>query len=151
MVGQTKIPIIKNTIWYDNAFYRLWYWYYIIPNTPFLYSLKILENRKVFWCFQGIEKGCSALATNVLCGYSIFTLIKRKMYLLVPGVKSIADHFSVNAKYISGNWSLLTEHHTVEFTYRHTGRWPASFLKMSLFHRYFSNIFLVKTNYLVSA
>ena len=29
-------------------------------------------------------------------------------------------------------------------------RWPASLLKMSLFHRCFSNILLVKTNYLVS-
>ena len=27
------------------------------------------------------------------------------------------------------------------------GRWPASLLKMSLFHRCFSNILLVKTNY----
>ena len=28
------------------------------PNAPFLYSLKTSENRKVFWCFQGIEKWC---------------------------------------------------------------------------------------------
>ena len=25
---------------------------------PFLYPLKISENRKVFWCFQWVEKGC---------------------------------------------------------------------------------------------
>ena len=25
---------------------------------PFLYPLKISENRKVFWCFRGVEKGC---------------------------------------------------------------------------------------------
>ena len=29
-----------------------------VPNAPFLYSLKTLENRKVFWCFQEVEKGC---------------------------------------------------------------------------------------------
>ena len=29
------------------------------------------------------------------------------------------------------------------------GRWPSCLLKMSLFHTYFSNILLVKTNYLV--
>ena len=29
-----------------------------IPNAPFLYPLKTSENRKVFWCFQGMEKGC---------------------------------------------------------------------------------------------
>ena len=28
-------------------------------------------------------------------------------------------------------------------------RWPASLLKISLFHRYFSHVLLVKTNYLV--
>ena len=25
----------------------------IVPNAPFLYPLKTLENHKVFWCFQG--------------------------------------------------------------------------------------------------
>ena len=29
-----------------------------VPNPPFLYPLKTSENRKVFWCFQGVEKGC---------------------------------------------------------------------------------------------
>ena len=29
-----------------------------IPNVPFFYPLKTSENRKVFWCFQGIQKGC---------------------------------------------------------------------------------------------
>ena len=28
------------------------------PNAPFLYPLKTLENRKFFWCFQGVEKCC---------------------------------------------------------------------------------------------
>ena len=30
------------------------------PNVPFLYSLKTSENRKIFWYFQGVEKGCTA-------------------------------------------------------------------------------------------
>ena len=29
-----------------------------VPNAPFLYPLKISENRKVFWYFQGVEEGC---------------------------------------------------------------------------------------------
>ena len=29
-----------------------------VPSLPFLYPLKTSENRKVFWCFQGVEKGC---------------------------------------------------------------------------------------------
>ena len=28
-----------------------------VPNAPFLYPLKTSENRKVFWCFQGVDKG----------------------------------------------------------------------------------------------
>ena len=29
-----------------------------IPNAPFLYPLKTSKNLTVFWCFQGVEKGC---------------------------------------------------------------------------------------------
>ena len=29
-----------------------------VPNAPFLCPLKKSENLKVFWCFEGIEKGC---------------------------------------------------------------------------------------------
>ena len=29
-----------------------------VPNAPFLCHLKTLKNLTVFWCFQGIEKGC---------------------------------------------------------------------------------------------
>ena len=28
------------------------------PNVPFLYPLKTLENHTIFWCFQGVQKGC---------------------------------------------------------------------------------------------
>ena len=29
-----------------------------VSNAPFLYPLKTSENLTVFWCFQGLEKGC---------------------------------------------------------------------------------------------
>ena len=29
-----------------------------VPNAPFLYPLKTLENFPFFWCFKGVEKGC---------------------------------------------------------------------------------------------
>ena len=29
-----------------------------VSNAPFLYSLKTSVDRKVFWCFPGVEKGC---------------------------------------------------------------------------------------------
>ena len=29
-----------------------------VPNGPFLYPLKTSENLAVFWCFQGVKKGC---------------------------------------------------------------------------------------------
>ena len=28
------------------------------PNAPFFYPLKTSENLTIFWCFQGVEKGC---------------------------------------------------------------------------------------------
>ena len=34
-------------------FYTIWF-----PNALFLSPLKTPENRKVFGCFQGLEKGC---------------------------------------------------------------------------------------------
>ena len=43
-----KIPIIWNKV----------YIYPFVPNVSFLYYLKTSENRKVFCCFQGVEKGC---------------------------------------------------------------------------------------------
>ena len=30
----------------------------LVPNVPLLYPLKTSEVRKVFWYFQGVEKGC---------------------------------------------------------------------------------------------
>ena len=30
-----------------------------VPNVPFLYPLKTSNNFTVFWCFQGVEKGCN--------------------------------------------------------------------------------------------
>ena len=29
-----------------------------VSNVPFLYPLKTTENRKIFWCFQLVRKGC---------------------------------------------------------------------------------------------
>ena len=45
-----------------NCLYRpreneLYLFNLFVSNTPFLYPLKT-ENLTVFWCFQGIEKGC---------------------------------------------------------------------------------------------
>ena len=36
-----------------------------VLNTPFLYTLKASENRKVFWCSQGVDKGCIGEIKNL--------------------------------------------------------------------------------------
>ena len=46
---QNYFPITITQYPYFNPF---------VPNAPFLYPLKTSENLKVFWCFQGVEKGC---------------------------------------------------------------------------------------------
>ena len=48
-----------------------------IPNAPFLYPLKTSENRKLFWCFQGVEKG--TLQTNGLMGFTWNHLLKHSI------------------------------------------------------------------------
>ena len=42
-----------NEIWINDQEFNPF-----VPSAPFLYPLKTLENRKVFWCFQGVEKKC---------------------------------------------------------------------------------------------
>ena len=43
-------------LWVDYT--DLWSINPFVPNALFLYPLKTSENRQVFWCFQGLEKGC---------------------------------------------------------------------------------------------
>ena len=49
----TDIPYFIVTI--INGKYRV---NPFISNTPFFYPLKTSESLAVFWCFQGVEKGC---------------------------------------------------------------------------------------------
>ena len=53
----TDAKIVKN--FYCQIYVSKWQKYInpVVPNAPFLYPLKASENRKVFWCFQGVEKG----------------------------------------------------------------------------------------------
>ena len=50
------------TKFWNRLVVRLWLWPLwfnpFVPNAPFLYPLKISENRKVLRCFQGVEKRC---------------------------------------------------------------------------------------------
>ena len=41
---------------HQTAFYC--YFNPFVPNASFLYPLKTSENRKIFWCFQGVKKKC---------------------------------------------------------------------------------------------
>ena len=57
-VAENKLhPLINqsrcNEIWKNDQEFNPFF-----PNAPFLYPLKILENCKVFGCFQGVEKKC---------------------------------------------------------------------------------------------
>ena len=48
-----NLLISKCTYFQDSIFVNSF-----VPNGPFLYTLKTSENLKVFWYFQGAEKGC---------------------------------------------------------------------------------------------
>ena len=46
-------------LWGSGSFFNCFFLLFnsFVPNVPFFYPLKALEKRKVFWCFQGVEKG----------------------------------------------------------------------------------------------
>ena len=57
-----------------------------VPNAPFLYPLKTSEKFTVFWCFQGVEKGCigndwvNIRVLFVLLGYEMHNLVNIYVY-----------------------------------------------------------------------
>ena len=62
-----------------------------VPNAPFLYPLKTSENLSVFWCFQGVEKGC--LGNEWVKPYLFWTVVpNRLLYLL--------HHILVKSNYV---------------------------------------------------
>ena len=52
----TRVLLLPGSESFFNCFFLLLFNSFV-PNVPFLYPLKALEKRKVFWCFQGVEKG----------------------------------------------------------------------------------------------
>ena len=57
-----------------------------VPNAPFLYLLKTLGNRKAFWCFQGVDKGCIGnewVDNAVMCNTPICTIVNRGGIVIV--------------------------------------------------------------------
>ena len=54
----------------------------LIPNAPFLYPLKTSENGKIYWYFQGVEKGnirnkwVNLIITNLISNLIIYCLQK---------------------------------------------------------------------------
>ena len=73
------------------------------------------------------------------------------------GLVTVINPFSTNVPLVDkpGSWFLLAKSlkkylRKSDILNKYAGRWPASLLKMSLLHRWFSNILLLKTNYLVS-
>ena len=55
------LPSLVFASFNQNVWLKLVHIYEISPfvlNAPFLYPQKTLENRKVFQCFQVVEKGC---------------------------------------------------------------------------------------------
>ena len=80
-----------------------WYYFYhnfiiviinpFVPNAPFLYPSKTSENLTVFWCFQGVEKGCignewvNVTFTIIISFYYLLCHIYEHLlpcYLLIP-------------------------------------------------------------------
>ena len=60
---RNSFSITSSIFWEKDSISRwkhLWNTFYVnpfVPSAPFLYPLKT-ENLMVFWCFQGVAKGC---------------------------------------------------------------------------------------------
>ena len=58
--GVLNTPLSINKFWSKNLQFlpKSMNFNPFVPNAPFFYPLKTSENRRFFWCFQEVEKGC---------------------------------------------------------------------------------------------
>ena len=71
-----------------------------VPNVPFPYPLKTSENRKVFWCFRGVEKGCigNEWFNEIFYQHDFLKMPRQKRK--VSDRKTNKSHGSKDTKYI---------------------------------------------------
>ena len=88
------------------------------PNAPFLYHLKTSENRKVFWWFQGVEKGCigNKWVNNIFCKYKLIHLLKKLFNPVTHDVKKWPNMFEIfygvhTARFLKYVWSFFNIMH----------------------------------------
>ena len=53
-----------------------------VPNASFLYPLKRSENRKIFLCFQGVDKGC--IGNKWAKTYLAMSILHKKFLKILP-------------------------------------------------------------------
>ena len=94
-----------------------------VPNVPFLHPLQTSENRKIFWCFQGVEKGC--IGYKWVKGFIEHTNQKSVCSMKVKAQKQKAmfAHFCINCELIPvlSSFHYLCSLHTPLF--RHCKAW----------------------------
>ena len=65
------------------------------PNAPFLYPLKTSENRKVFWCFQWVEKGCIGNKRVQRERQQVWEISRLKLFVFLScGIPGLYIHIS---------------------------------------------------------
>ena len=72
-----SIGVLKCVYWNFDQSFKI-YFNPFVPNAPFLYPLKTSEHGKVFWCFQGVEKGY--IGTKWVKTSKRFTRYKQNAY-----------------------------------------------------------------------
>ena len=77
-----------------------------VPNAPFLYSLKTSEKRKVFWCFEKVEKGCIGSKWVKVIFWVVVTIIFKALEELKFATISKRWHWQKSTKLIK-QWCLL--------------------------------------------
>ena len=82
-----------NFVFFTSRVFRNIFKLFVL-NAAFLYPLKTSEDLKVFWCFQGVEKGCigkewvlsTAKATDQAFSYIQNTSLSSTSEIIIPSL-----------------------------------------------------------------
>ena len=104
-----------------------------IPSALFIYLLKTLKNRTVFWCFQRVEKVCirNKCVSVIFSQIQHFILASGEGYhlegkLFLQKQNTTREGRIVSIKFFKRSMLLLKRHHDIKFHCLSTIQWKIS-------------------------
>ena len=115
-----------------------------VPNASFLYPLKTEENLTVFWCFQGVEKGC--IGNEWVNLVPLFSLLMTQIKLLFVSIYKLVQYYQYLdnhrrcfvGKGILKKFTIFTGKHVLESLFNKVASLEAcNFIKKRLHFEYY--------------